>query len=210
MAHALALFQCTPSYFLSFPPPVRQTLIDICLLCCMQVCLEAGDKVRKYRYSVRGFAGDQGTERKLGDGPNIVANDLDTTRAKIAEFVAASGGSLTDASNLDQYLFPHALTMMGHLHAMFNSLEEAVCDMALWGDLDPLLKALVRFLGNRSMREQFVGCCLDRAPACVKKKFRQLQGRLLDWRWEHLEKAFHSLMEVLVALHSVKVYARLA
>ena len=104
------------------------------------------------RSSVRGFASDQGAERGMGDETVTI---LPEYRGR---YIA------TDPMN---YLWPCCLFVMGHLHLLFNALEEACKGM---GELSTkffdALRSLCAFLNDSELRRQFqFDCCPDQQSA---------------------------------------------
>ena len=156
------------------------------------------DELREYRLSVVGWTSDQGTEYKLADigfahEPN---RDSLTEAARsiynFESFLHAGSGPQT------HYLFPWALSMVGHLHLISNALEAAVTKVRLWrSHFKHGITGLLAFLNSKPLRQRFQATCVPKAEWGY---FTSFGKQLLDWRWESLGDLLEQLLPVLPIL----------
>ena len=83
----------------------------------------------------------------------------------------------------DAYLFPLALGQPGHLHIVYNSLEHGVKSLKVWSEMEPILRDITNFLGDKGLRRRFCSKCL---PSSLQKLFSTWSARHIDWKWEFL------------------------
>ena len=101
---------------------------------------ESLDKFHEVRCEIRGFTSDQGTERKLPEVPVAI---LSACR------------DAYEPSDPMSYMYPRCLAMPGHLHILFNALEEAVKSLSISAKFLERLRSLQSFLSNRQLRQRF-------------------------------------------------------
>ena len=130
------------------------------------------------RAQVYGLVADQGTESGCAD--------IDVMKPIIDEI-----GSLRhDDACCRQY--PNCIYMPEHLHMLFNALQhavESIPEHRLW---IVRLRALERFLSDRSLRRLFVATCLIGHPEAWRFKYYSTVE--INWRWEMLSKALDCLI----------------
>lgn len=155
-------------------------------------------ELMEYRLSVVGFTSDQGTEYKLSDVAFAREPNRDTLLQaaqsiyNFETFLQVGSGPQT------HYLFPWALSMVGHLHLISNGLEAAVTKLRLWkGHMKHGLSALLTFLNSKPMRQRFQATCLPKSEWGYLQSFNK---QLLDWRWESLGDLLEQLLPVLPIL----------
>ena len=99
------------------------------------------------------------------------------------------------------YLWPRALFVVGHLHVLFNALEEA-CKGSPDADwFFDALRTICNFLSDVQLRRRFQAKCLV-GKACFGK-FSHFARTHIDWRWETLGPALLKVLELLpfMAMH---------
>jgi len=128
------------------------------------------------RAELRGAIADQGTEKGIVDEPVTI----------IPRFENAF--SPTDTRS---FLFPHALSMHGHLHILYNALQEAVESLPSAATYMEQLRAMEGFLSNKGLRRKFQASCVN-GQAC-HRLFDHYPTVHCDWRWEFLSSALDIL-----------------
>lgn len=140
-----------------------------------------------WRRSIRGFASDQGTERRLRWCPHAEGPASALAARDAAAAITAGTTTLADAS--EHMFMPEALDTAGHLHIIWNALENAVLSgLPQWSAwYEAGLRSLAKLCGNRSTREAFIASCMAGARSGELKILRQFQREFINWRWETLE-----------------------
>ena len=103
-----------------------------------------------WRWSVRHFCSDQGAERIIERCPNVSGS-----LREIVDVVSKVQGCeqhLFDSP--DAYMFPLALGQPGHLHIVYNSLEHGVKSLKVWSEMEPILRDITNFLGDKGLRRR--------------------------------------------------------
>lgn len=114
---------------------------------------------------------DQATERNLADVGFAPAPSCQALRRPCDRIIAGESG-LADPASKKAYLLPDCLYMLGHLHLLYNGLEESVKKSALWGAHFVVgLKATLQMMVSRGMRDRFVMTCVRQAPAGEREVF---------------------------------------
>jgi len=120
--------------------------------CNMANCLmtESGSEAmfHEKRKEARGLTTDHGTEKAMADDTVAVLGHLATA------FPVGSD---------DSFMYPQLLPMFGHMHILFNALEETVCKVKQSEDFLDKMKTVEAFLSDREMRNLFTACCLGEA-----------------------------------------------
>ena len=98
------------------------------------------------------------------------------------------------------FMYPRCLTLPGHLHILYNALEEGVKDMPIYKDYIDLLRIFQNMLSQRPLREKFQESCI-KGKACYSL-FNSYQTVHIDWRWEFLSKALDHLIPLIVYLRA--------
>ncbi|CAK0867379.1 unnamed protein product, partial [Prorocentrum cordatum] len=131
------------------------------------------------RCEVFGIATDQGAEAKIHD-----------QAANIVPFWDGKYAALDPRS----WLWPFVLFVTGHLHLLFNALEEACKQVSVATGFFSNLATMCKFSGDSGMREKFQKhCCIGRACA---GKFNHFANHRIDWRWEFMSPAIIAVMAV--------------
>ena len=135
------------------------------------ILLETGlEFAHDYRSSVYAFLSDQGVERKLADTP-FPQGDL----VELTSQLAAGTFSWSSADVVDAFFFPRCIYTPGHLHILYNALEEATKSIEAWTDIKFWITTLLKFLSRKSYRQLFIFHCLAGKPA-LQKQFRCFSG----------------------------------
>jgi len=114
---------------------------------------------------------DQGAERGICDETVRVLGDF-----------AASPFSRKDA-----YLFPKALWVPGHLHILFNALEEACKKIEISSTFFAALTSIIGLFGEPDLRRKFQNDCCR--TAAERAEFNVGGRHHVDWRWEFMGPA---------------------
>ena len=116
------------------------------------------DHFHRTRSCVFGLTTDQGAERSLGDeGVSVLERFRDRVDNAPGDF-----------------LFPKVLLLVGHLHLLFNALEEACKSLPIAVRFFDGLKVLCSFLGNKELRRKFQANCLHNEE--IRSKFDYFHG----------------------------------
>jgi hypothetical protein len=86
--------------------------------------LESGEHFDLWRDGVVCILSDQGTERLLADVP-LIADDKTDLFVQAMERFQQGGATTSDAEVAAAYALPNAFWMPGHMHVLFNALEDA-------------------------------------------------------------------------------------
>ena len=145
------------------------------------------------RKSVRGFTGDQGAERGI---PEETVKILPGYRDKYRS---------NDPMN---FMWPWALYVIGHLHLLFNALEEACKSASIAEKFFDSLQDVCSFLNDQDLRRKFMHeCCPNEA---VRKKFVAFHKRHIDWRWEFLCDAINGVLDIWADLCAYYDYEKMS
>ena len=142
-----------------------------------------------WRSGVRGFCGDQGTERGLCDMPRV--DDLSKVKEVLARHAAAPVQHV--ASDAASFFFPNAILITGPLHIVWNAFESAVQKVPWWPDLKEATSMLMSFLGHHGIRDRFLELCMKDAQASERRLIYSFKHKTIDWKWEYMEEAFRQL-----------------
>jgi hypothetical protein len=151
---------------------------------------------KAFRESVVGFTTDQGTERKLADCALAVDTTFDNVAQVCDDLVA---GTLLLTSDVAQniYVFPYCLFVPGHMHILFNALEESVKKSKIWGErFVDALRNLLHLLNDRGLRQRMIATCFQTASVIHSRAVHSFSAQHLDWRWESLGKLLDALVPV--------------
>ena len=110
--------------------------------------MESGsdDQFEEIRCEVCGVLTDQGAEKSIADQS---VNVLPAFKDKYP------------STNARSYLWPSALGVLGHMHILFNALEEAIKAISISDSFFDGLKAYTGFLGDVALRGKFQRFCLN-------------------------------------------------
>ena len=118
------------------------------------------------RPEVKGGTSDQGTEAGIWRAPiSVLPQFADTYRP----------------GDYMQNLYPYILEMPGHLHILYNALQEAVESIEPSKDFIDCLRILEAFLSSRSLQCKFMVSCL--AGVDGASMFMNHPVVHIDWRW---------------------------
>ena len=148
---------------------------------CANVYIMESDSLDDFdikRKGVRGFTTDQGPERGIGD---------ETVRV-IPEYK-----DRYSAADPRVFMWPWALFIMGHLHLLFNALEEACKGLSISSKFFDQLSDICAFLNDADLRRKFQFECLPDEAA--RSKFASSMKQHIDWRWEFLCAACKAVLE---------------
>ena len=155
---------------------------------------------QRFRKSVLGWTSDQGTELKIADCALAVPANL-ANLSKVCADIQANVASLTAEPAIASYLWPRCLYMPGHMHLLFNALEEAVIKSPIWGGTFLVgLRGLLAFLNSKGLRQRFQAICLADASGFERSLFNNFSKQHLDWRWESLGQLLEALTPLLPVL----------
>ena len=130
------------------------------------------------RMQVKGGTTDQGTESGI----------LDETVGIIPRF-----RNVFPASDRRSFLFPSGLFIVGHLHVLYNALEESCKSLPVSNDFFGVLTHITAFLGDKDLRTKYQEQC-SRPES--KYKFNTCPRHHIDWRWEFLAPAIICVINV--------------
>lgn len=145
--------------------------------------LDGGTAFDRWRYGVRCILSDQGTERLLADCPGGSTLSVDDVHVAIKRLQSGEAGDFGDPLVAAKYLLPKALWIPGHMHLLFNALEEAITGLSAWKPLERILRSFGKFLGDKSYRQMFQHRCCSPAEQPLVAAFQSVH---IDWRWEFL------------------------
>ena len=161
--------------------------------CANSAILECGaDNLWDWRSRVRNFLTDQcGTDRKLLSCP---FSDVNTDGVLAA---LHSGELGLDAASVTSLNFlPNALDTPDTLHILWNAGEESVKRTDEWLQVEALIKAVVKNIGEHSYKERLLATSFKDAPPLSRKLVRSFCYSVVDWRWEHMSNLLLALCEV--------------
>ena len=102
------------------------------------------DDFHSKRREVRGGASDQGAESHIAHATVNVLVQLKQTY---------------DAGDIGSFLYPRMLSMIGHLHVLYNCLEHALEKNKMAVEYIEHRAKLGEFLSDKELRGRFVLCC---------------------------------------------------
>ena len=129
----------------------------------------------EFRESVFGFLSDMGNEKGVADASTL-------------EPVVGRGDNKYNVAQL----YPNCLYMPEHLHIIYNALQNGVEKIPQNKKWIKRLKALERFLSDKSLRRLFMAQCFKDSED--EQLFTHYSSVEIDWRWEALEKALDRLL----------------
>ena len=150
-----------------------------------------GDAMTKFRWSRMSAITDQGTERKLWDIPNISSIE-DVT---VVRDLVRSAKLQMDASKPEAFMWPRLIVWTGPLHIIYNALKTFVSASPGWEEHLEVLKAVVAVLGNRGAKRRWLA--LTKLSPQSRFAFNNFQHQIVDWKWEHMEKLFLDLDDLI-------------
>lgn len=150
--------------------------------------LESSDEAsfHEARSSVLGVTTDQGAERNICDLSVRVLPGFETAG---------------NVEKFDIFLFPKALSVLGHLHLLWNALEEACKSLEISDGFFNEVRVYCNFLSDVGLRRKLQHACMHGHPQ--RKMFNHFPRTHVDWRWEFLSDALGILMPLLPVLASV-------
>ena len=98
------------------------------------------------------------------------------------------------------YMWPFCLFIVGHLHVLYNGLEEACKSLDISLVVFNAVRSLLNFLSDSEYRKKFRHCCMGGKPG--SDLFLRFPKMHIDWRWETLGPALLSLLKVLPNLYA--------
>ena len=140
------------------------------------------DHVDENRACVLGCTTDQGTERKVADGSVHILKHYD-------RFFAPA--------DTRSWMYPACLFVAGHLHILYNGLEEACKLLQISNWFFRCLQTLCDFLSCRDLRRTLMAVCLKDSDCGL---FAHFPVTHIDWRWETLGPALARVASLLQTL----------
>jgi len=128
------------------------------------------------RRQVKNICSDQGTEKGINEAPYA---------CKVAP-------QTLPPEHDDNFLYPCSVWMPGHLHLLFNALEEAVTGLDGYKEWLTQLRSLQNFLCDQQLRRKFQHLLLGGTG--YSEWFDAYSVVHIDWRWEMLSKALTKLI----------------
>jgi hypothetical protein len=138
------------------------------------------DQFDEKRCGVMGLTSDQGAEMQIADASVHVVNGY------------ADRYPIGDAKF---FLWPRCLLVVGHLHVLFNALEEACKSLDVSDWFFNCLRTLCNFLSDQQLRRRFQSSCL-KGKACYAQ-FTHFVRIHIDWRWETLGPALEAVSKLM-------------
>ena len=65
--------------------------------------------------------------------------------------------------------------------------------MASWDTFKPILSSILALLGHKGLRDRYMQTCLSEEPSSVRRLFKNWRFKVVDWKWEYMEKTFAQL-----------------
>ena len=159
----------------------------------LKIMSGGGFAFTRMRYRVRGVCSDQGTERLLCDAP--YCEDVDALKSHLAQVEA---GVVSLPASIDSFLLPVALWVPGHIHMVWNAVQEALESMPLWTSFYKRLQGIVDFVRSKGLRQRFQALCLGQShQARWQALFNHFSAKPIDWRWEKLMTTLDALAPLL-------------
>ena len=140
----------------------------------------SADDFHNIRSEYRNLTSDMGAEKALGESTVLA--------------LPMFKDSFQSSSPL-AYTFPRALTLPGHLHIIFNTIQPAVEHIEIFAGFIDKLKIVQSFLCSKELRNRFRQVCID--DKAVRDKFKSYCTTHIDWRWEFLSKSLDRLLPLL-------------
>ena len=138
---------------------------------------ETAEEFHAKRMEVRAATADQGTEK------GIVDETIHLLQQYKDDF---------PAGDMRSFLFPKAVGVHGHLHILYNGLQEAIMSLPGASLYFEQLRVMEAFLSDRQLRKRFQAQCLQ-GKSCLP--LFDSYGRVhIDWRWEFLSAALDKLV----------------
>ena len=118
----------------------------------------------------------------MGGCPNILG--LEQTK-DILRRLESGHLQLSDVEAQLGKMWPNAWETPAYFHILFNALKKGVTAVPQWAQLDPGLRGLGSFCGNRGLRKRFRYLCCG-GHASDARMFRHWSGGNFSWRWGKL------------------------
>lgn len=144
--------------------------------------LESGSSAgfEKYRYEVKGYCSDQGTEAALADSGCALSPACDLSEwGRALHEAKHSGVALVPGS----YLLPMCLFIPDHLHVIFGALENAAKSTVGWTAIEGHIRSIARCLRNQSFKDRLIATCVDNPEE--RRVLQRHTQDLTDWKWEY-------------------------
>lgn len=160
---------------------------------------DSDEQFRIWRWSVRGFCTDMGTEGKLADVPLVSGDSLSAIANDLVTFV--EGDSPSPLLDYESYLFPNCIWWPDMMHILYNGLEESLKHLECWKRVEVWLRKLTNFLSTKSLRQRAMRllCTNSKQRACLE----HYSSVHIDFKWEFLTKCLDQLLPVLPTLMEV-------
>ena len=141
--------------------------LNLCSIFMMES--DDGDEFDEIRSEVYGITADQGAEKDICDQSVRILPGYENKYT---------------AEDPRSYLWPNALFVGGHMHLMYNALEEACKSISVSERCFEILSVMCAFLSDAGLRGQFqTFCCAGNA---CRDMFNNFPRHHVDWRWEFL------------------------
>ena len=128
-------------------------------------------QLEEKRRELRGGLSDQGTEKSMGDGSlRVLSRYADV--------------QYPDSDEL--FLYPNLVQVPGHMHILNNALKEALESLPVTVNYLQHLRAIHKFLSDKSLRRAFQAKCV--ADAAVRPLFDAYSTVHIDWNASFLRK----------------------
>ena len=152
--------------------------------------LECGiDELGEWRGVTKNWLTDQcGTDRKLNSCP-FAANDT----ASVMQALERGELQLGDEPVANAVFLPNAIDSPDMLHVLWNAGEEAIKRTEEWTVLEPLIKVVVKNVGESSYKERLLATSLKNAPNSARRRIQSFSYSVVDWKWEHMHYLLSSL-----------------
>jgi hypothetical protein len=139
-----------------------------------------------FRNMFRGTCSDSGTEKGINDQPLDVVDRYSNT---------------VNPNSAASYLFPNSVWMPGHLHIVYNALENSVKSSKLYDNFIDVLRVVQSFLNKPYLVRKFKATCFQDAPE-LGAAFKSQAVTHIDWKWEFLSKALDALLPKFLLLRA--------
>ena len=137
------------------------------------------EEFTRQRRQVKNILTDQGTEKAVADSGFCLP-----------------GFPHHDPGTPESWAYPECLYIAGHLHIIFNALEEAIKQMDGYHDYITHLNYIETLLSDKMLRRKFQSIL----PLPLRDLFKAYSTVHIDWRWEMLSKALVVLIPLLSIL----------
>ena len=108
------------------------------------------------------------------------------------------------------FMYPWSLPMPGHLHILYNALEETVCKCEDTNSFLEDLRICENFCSNRDLRTLFSVACLPSSAKEEQTLAKHHPVIHVDWRWEFLSNALADLIPRIVMFQKYSSLEKIA